>query len=128
MAKKRIFKTKAFSKWFNKSDLSDTDLLEAVKEIEKGLYEADLGGNVYKKRVAIGNRGKSRGARTIVATKLSKHWFFIFAFTKNERANINDVELANLQKIAEVLLGLSSNEINKLILEKSLIEIKHDHT
>ena len=54
MAKKRIFKTKAFSKWFNKSDLSDTDLLEAVKEIEKGLYEADLGGNVYKKRVAIG--------------------------------------------------------------------------
>ncbi len=49
MAKKRIFKTKTFSKWFNKSDLSNTDLLEAVKEIEKGLYEADLGGNVYKK-------------------------------------------------------------------------------
>jgi len=128
MAKKRIFKTKSFSKWFNKSDLSNTDLLEAVKEIEKGLYEADLGGNVYKKRVAIGNRGKSRGARTIVATKLSEHWFFIFPLQKNERANINDVELANLQKIAEVLLGLSSNEINKLILEKTLIEIKHDHT
>lgn len=119
MAKKRIFKTKAFFKWSNKLDLSDTDLLEAVKEIEKGLYEADLGGNVYKKRVAIGNRGKSRGARTIVATKLSEHWFFIFAFTKNERANISDIELANIQKIAEVLLGLSSNEINKLILEKT---------
>ena len=73
MAKKRIFRTKTFSRWLNKSDLSDADLLQAVKEIDKGLLEGDLGGNVYKKRVAIGNRGKSRGARTIVATKLSDH-------------------------------------------------------
>ncbi len=82
MAKKRIFKTKTFSKWFNKSDLSITDLLEAVKEIEKGLYEADLGGNVYKKRVAIGNRGKSRGARTIVATNSVNIGFLFFLYKK----------------------------------------------
>ena len=124
MAKKRIFRTKTFSRWLNKSDLSDADLLQAVKEIDKGLLEGDLGGNVYKKRVAIGNRGKSRGARTIVATKLSDHWFFIFAFAKNERANISDVELANFQKIAEVLLNLANDEISKLIQEKTLIEIK----
>ena len=124
MAKKRIFRTKTFSRWLNKSDLSDADLLQAVKEMDKGLLEGDLGGNVYKKRVAIGNRGKSRGARTIVATKLSDQWFFIFAFAKNERANISDVELANFQKIAEILLNLANDEIRKLIQEKTLIEIK----
>ncbi len=68
--------------------------------MEQGLYEADLGGDVYNKRVAIGNRGKRQGARTIVATKLNKHWFFIFGFKKSERGNINNVELANLPKIA----------------------------
>ena len=41
--------------------------------MECGLYEADLGGNVYKKRVAVGNRGKSHGARTIVATNFNKN-------------------------------------------------------
>jgi hypothetical protein len=60
VSKKRIFKTKTFSKAFSKSDLSDVDLLNAVKEMEQGLYEADLGGYVYKKRIAIGNRGKVR--------------------------------------------------------------------
>lgn len=96
MANRRIFKTKTFSKWLNKSELADQDLVAAIVEMERGLYEADLGGNVYKKRVAIGNRGKSHGARTIVATKFSSYWFFIFGFEKNERSNINNVELAHL--------------------------------
>jgi hypothetical protein len=128
MAKKRIFRTKSFSKWLNKSELNDKDLLKAVKEMEKGLYEADLGGNVYKKRVAIGNRGKSQGARTIVATRLGTYWFFMFAFNKNERANIKDNELAHLQKLAEFYLGLSVKELDKVIKDKTLIEVKHDNT
>ena len=127
MSKKRIFKTKTFSKAFSKSDLSDVDLLNAVKEMEQGLYEADLGGYVYKKRIAIGNRGKSQGARTIVATKLGRFWFFIFGFKKKERANINNVELAHLQKVAELHLGLTADQIDQLIQDKSLIEVKHDN-
>ena len=127
MSKKRIFKTKTFSKAFSKSDLSDVDLLNAVKEMEQGLYEADLSGDVYKKRIAIGNRGKSQGARTIVATKLGRFWFFIFGFKKKERANINNVELAHLQKVAELHLGLTADQIDQLIQDKSLIEVKHDN-
>jgi hypothetical protein len=127
VSKKRIFKTKTFSKAFSKSDLSDVDLLNAVKEMEQGLYEADLGGYVYKKRIAIGNRGKSQGARTIVATKLGRFWFFIFGFKKKERANINNVELAHLQKVAELHLGLTADQIDQLIQDKSLIEVKHDN-
>ena len=125
MGKKRIFKTKIFAKWLKSSELTDQDLVGAVMEISKGLYDADLGCNVFKKRIAIGNRGKSHGVRTIVATKLSIHWFFIFGFEKNERANINNVELAYLQKTAESLLESTSSKIDQLLNEKILIEVKH---
>ena len=125
MGKKRIFKTKIFAKWLKSSELTDRDLVGAVMEISKGLYDADLGCNVFKKRIAIGNRGKSHGVRTIVATKLSSHWFFIFGFEKNERANINNVELAYLQKTAKVLLESTTSKIEKLLNDKVLIEVKH---
>lgn len=55
----RIFKNKALSKWAAKEGVADTALKEAVAEIERGLVDADLGGHVFKKRVAVGSRGKS---------------------------------------------------------------------
>jgi hypothetical protein len=125
MGKKRIFKTKIFARWLKSSELTDRDLVGAVMEISKGLYDADLGCNVFKKRIAIGNRGKSHGVRTIVATKLSSHWFFIFGFEKNEQANINNIELAYLQKTAKALLESTTSKIEKLLNDKVLIEVKH---
>jgi hypothetical protein len=53
MTKKRAFKTKSFAKWMRKTELKDQDLLFAVTEMEAGLIDADLGGNVFKKRVAL---------------------------------------------------------------------------
>ena len=53
MTKKRTFKTKSFAKWMRKTELKDQDLLFAVTEMEAGLIDADLGGNVFKKRVAL---------------------------------------------------------------------------
>jgi hypothetical protein len=52
-----------------KTELTDQDLVDAVKEMQTGLIDADFGGNIYKKRIAIGNKGKRAGVRTIVATK-----------------------------------------------------------
>lgn len=51
----------------------------------------------------------------IVATKFEQHWFFIFGFEKNERTNINNVELAHLQSVACVLLDLTASKIDKLL-------------
>ena len=53
MTKKRAFKTKSFAKWMRKTELKDQDLLFAVTEMEAGLIDVDLGGNVFKKRVAL---------------------------------------------------------------------------
>jgi hypothetical protein len=65
---RRIFKTRHFSRWMRKTELFDEALCTAVSEMNEGLIDADLGGDVVKKRVALPGRGKSGGARTIVAT------------------------------------------------------------
>jgi hypothetical protein len=55
----RVFKNKAVSKWVAKEGLTDRALLEAVGEMELGLIDADLGGHMVKKRVALAGRGKA---------------------------------------------------------------------
>jgi hypothetical protein len=126
MTKKRIFKTKTFSRWLNKNDLNNRYLLEAVEEMEKGLIDADLGCNVYKKRVKRPGMGKRSGARVIVATKLLKRWYLMFGFTKNEKLNISDDELLSLQETAKRLLNLSDQEIEAAISANQLEELEID--
>jgi hypothetical protein len=126
MTKKRIFKTKTFSRWLNKNDLNNRYLLEAVEEMEKGLIDADLGCNVYKKRVERPGMGKRSGARVIVATKLLKRWYLMFGFTKNEKLNISDDELLSLQETAKRLLNLSDQEIEVAISANQLEELEID--
>jgi hypothetical protein len=60
----------------------------AATEMSNGLIDADMGGGVRKKRVAMPGRGKSRSARTLLATNRARRWFFVFGFEKNERANV----------------------------------------
>lgn len=109
-----------------KTDLTDRILCVAVHEMERGLIDADLGGGVVKKRVPLPGRGKSGGARTLVATNKSQRWFFVFGFEKNDRANISDEELEALQAIAADLLKLSSAQLDGHVEREALQEICHD--
>lgn len=45
---------------------SDEMMAAACAEIAAGLTDADLGSNLYKKRIPIEGRGKSGGLRTII--------------------------------------------------------------
>ena len=47
--------------------------------MERGLVDADLGGHVYKKRIALGSRGKSSGARTLIVYRVAEIAFFVEA-------------------------------------------------
>lgn len=109
-----------------KTDLVDAALCQAVAEMQRGLVDADLGGYVVKKRVALGGRGKRSGARTLVATKLGDRWFFVYGFEKNERANINTAELRMLQEMAKTLLELKAPEIAAAVSKGEIVEICHD--
>ena len=110
-----------------KTALTNPALCKAVAEMAEGLIDADLGGDVVKKRVALPGRGKSAGVRTLVATRRGTRWFFIFGFEKNDRANISDVELDGLQSLASVLLARNGRELDEAIAEGVLLEICHDH-
>ncbi len=123
---RRVFKTRHFARWVRKTDLTDDALCKAISEMVAGLVDADLGGGVVKKRVALPGRGKSGGARTLVATNRSSRWFFVFGFEKNERANVTARELEALQAIAADLLKLTANQLDAHVENKALQEICYD--
>ena len=123
---KRIFRTRTFSRWMSKAGLADPDLRQSVTEMEAGLIDADLGGQVVKKRIALPGRGKRGGARTIVATNRGDRWYFIFGFGKNERANIDKHELRALQELASDLLGQDDVAVTAALKVDELVEVDHD--
>ena len=57
----RIFKNKSFARFARKARLADANLCEAIRNAERGLVDADLGGGVIKQRIARSGGGKSGG-------------------------------------------------------------------
>jgi hypothetical protein len=123
---KRVFKTRYFTRWMRKTALTDPVLCEAIYEMIAGLIDADLGGGVLKKRVALPGGGKSAGTRTLVATNKDDRWFFVFGFEKNVRANVTAKELEALQTLAADLLKLSTTDLNRQVERQTLVEICHE--
>lgn len=121
---KRILVMRTFSRWFRKTLLNDAALLQAIDEIERGLVDADLGGN--EKREALRGRGKRGNTRTLIATNRESRWIFMFGFEKNDRENITQAELAYLQKAAQVFLGYSDGELQLAIAREDFLEVHHD--
>jgi len=122
----RLFKTRHFTRWMRKTDLSDELLYAAVGEMERGLIDADLGSGVVKKRIAYKGHGKRGSSRILIATNKNDRWFFVFGFDKNERDNINSTELKALQTLASDLLDFSETELESEIKNNTLQEIYYD--
>jgi len=120
----RIFKNTAFTKWAEKEGLNDDALQIAVDEMERGLIDADLGGHVVKKRVAVGDRGKRGGVRTLLAYKSGDKAFFMYGFAKNARANVSTDELKALKHLAKELMNYSDKTLTKAIQHGALIEVE----
>jgi hypothetical protein len=122
---RRVFKIRHFARWMRKTTLVDASLCDAVREMVAGLIDADLGGDVVKKRVALPGRGKSGSVRTLVATRKASRWFFVFGFEKNERADVTANELEALQMLASDLLALSGPQLDQAVEDGALQEICH---
>ena len=119
-------KTRYFARWARKVALHDSSLLDAVREMAAGLVDADLGGGVVKKRVAMPGRGKRGGARTLVATNRSDRWVFLLGFGKNERDDIDPAELDALKSIADTYLAFRIEELDAFAMTGALEEIRHE--
>ena len=91
--------------------------------MQNGLYEANLGGYVYKKRLPLGHKGKSGGVRTIIAFKSSDKAIFVYGYSKGEKSNITKKEEDSLKKLAKIYFSYSDNEINEAISAGILLEV-----
>ena len=121
---RRIFKTDFFMRKTKKMEIDDTTIALAVDEMSVGLIDADLGEKVYKKRLPLPGRGKSGGARTIVATEKDGHWFFLYAFAKNDRENISAAELRAFREAAAAYLSMNDKQLDDLCEDELLSEVK----
>ena len=121
-----IYKTRWFNHWARKQGLSTPSLCAAVREMTAGLYEADLGGGLLKKRIARPGQGKSGGFRTLVATNKGNRWVFVYGFPKNERSNIDKDETEALKKLAAHLLSLTAQALDTAQRAGELMEIDCD--
>lgn len=119
----KIFKSKYFHRWASSEGLSDDALKKAVKEIEDGLDVVSLGGGLYKKRVMRVGQGKRGSYRTLIAFKKDDIALFVYGFAKNEQENIGLKELAVYKKLAGYYLGLTKDELDHFLGNKSLIEV-----
>jgi len=121
-----IYKTRWFDRWARKERLTEFGLCEAVEELRNGLFDADLGSGLFKKRIGRSRQGKSSGFRVLVATDRAERWIFIFGFSKNQRANIERNEADALKKLALHLSSMTPDALRRAADAGELIEVDCD--
>ncbi|HEY9772426.1 MAG TPA: type II toxin-antitoxin system RelE/ParE family toxin [Planktothrix sp.] len=118
-------KIREFARDATKEGLTDEQLKKAIEEMQGGLVGDALGGNLYKKRIAENNRGKSGGYRTIILFRESANDVFcLFMFAKNTRTNISREELQALKKLAKEYETLSEKQIEHAIKNAAFFEVR----
>lgn len=120
-----VLKRKDFVRWQVSEKLLDAALCRAVHEMEAGLIDADLGGFLYKKRVARPGGGKSGGYRTLLSARIGSRYIYMFlhGFSKSDKANITQDERKALQFAGKVLLELSAEDLMKALQIGVLLEV-----
>lgn len=122
----RIFKTKLFSRFAKRERITDAMLYEAVERAEKGILDADLGGNIIKQRVAREGQGRSKGYRVLIAARIKKRYVFMYGFAKNEKSNIENDEFDALKTYGAAWLNADEKIIKISLKEGKLEEIDYE--
>jgi hypothetical protein len=115
----KVFCNKPFARFAKKFRASNLDLLEMCGNFP----DADLGGGVYKFRLAREGEGDSGGARTIVAMKSGERVVMMYGFEKKDLANIDPKDLKAFKKLAKAYLNRTDDEMEKLVQLGELLEI-----
>jgi hypothetical protein len=121
--KERVFKYPRFIRFANKEGITDQELLEAVDQLEADQADANLGGDVYKVRIARQGEGKRGGHRVIVYFRNEYRTFFSYGFSKNDRGNISEKELKGFKRDAKNQFLLTDEQIEVRLRNGTFIEI-----
>ena len=116
-------KTKWFSKWAKKQRLSDAKLLLAIDDMQNNLSSVNLGGGLYKVRVASENLGKSSAYRTIVVYRENDRAIMVYGFMKKEKENLSSDELKSFKTLSKDILKLNEEELIRAISKNVFVNI-----
>lgn len=122
----RVLKTHTFARFARQESMPDGALANAIRQAERGLIAAQLGGGLIKLRIARSGSGKSGGYRTIIAYSAGRRAVFLFGFAKNQRDNLTPVQLADLKMVGRDLLALTEHQINEAVAASQLQEVRYD--
>ncbi|CAI0753375.1 type II toxin-antitoxin system RelE/ParE family toxin [Serratia entomophila] len=115
-----IYLTKTFQDFAARERISDATIVKAAREMQRQLYDANLGGCVYKKRIARAGAGKRGGYRVLIVFRDEERLFFMRGFAKSERENISTDELQGLKHLAALYLDYSPFRLYQLVNNKEL--------
>lgn len=122
-----VFLLRTFARFARKHRISSRALLDAAESVLAGQADADLGGGVYKQRLARQGQGKSSGFRTLVAHRSGQNVFFVYGFAKNQRANISTIELRVLKEQAKAMTAMTAADLNRAVMAQELQEVVNDN-
>lgn len=106
-----VYTLKAFDRWLRKSGLTDDDLRSVAADLDRGLVDAELGGGVYKQRVARPGRGKSGSYRVFLLFRAADRLVFLSAIAKKDADNISIADLRALKGLATDLAAATREEL-----------------
>ncbi|ABB23717.1 type II toxin-antitoxin system RelE/ParE family toxin [Pelodictyon luteolum] len=121
----RVFLNKWFCRWTKDERVPAATIWAVAEEVVAGNVEADLGGLLFKKRIPRQGEGKRSGYRVLVGFQKqgSNRVVFLYAFSKNQQANITTKERKALQLVAQAFLEATSEQLGQLLLKKEYMEI-----
>ena len=124
----RIFMTKRFDKFALDEGIEIDSLIKLVQNIETGGNPgqwSDLGGGVFKARVARKGEGSSGGYRVITLLRRGDKCFFVRGFAKKDLSNIDQKEVQLFKVQALEWLRWQGRELNIQLTTRKIKEIKN---
>ena len=119
----RIFKNTWFTRFAEKEGITDAELRGLVDLLEAGQPDADLGGGVYKMRLARPGEGKSGGYRAIVFFRSEERTFYEYCFAKSNRGNISRRLLKYYKETAKRYLSMTPVLLREKIEKGKFVEL-----
>ncbi len=119
----RNFITAALSKAATKHTISDQKFVAAAERIRAGNASADLGGGLFKERIAREGQGRSGGFRTVLCFREGGDMLFFAIFAKKRKGNLTKKELEAARKFAAEFRKQTEKEIQRQIADSTIREL-----
>lgn len=127
----RVFLAPQVTRLLRKERLPDAALCNAAREVVAGRLgagEADLGGGLFKKRIARPGSGKSGGYRAIVAYRAprAERVLFTYAFAKGAASTLTPQGQEALTRVAQAFVAADDGQVATLLASRAVSEVACD--